>query len=90
MDDFFQQPPMQRTMVALIDYSSVCGNVWSDALLMKMSHRGIPVKWCRWIRAMAVNRLTLVKLNGVRSRTVTLNQLSHSDRSCRRSFSFST
>ena len=35
--DGFQQSPMQRTIVALINYSRACDYVWRDALLMTMS-----------------------------------------------------
>ena len=67
-----QQSPMQRTVVALVDYSRAYDKVWRDALLMEMSQKGIPSHMLRCIQALLSNRQTWVIFNGVRSRTVTL------------------
>ena len=39
ISDGFRQSPMQRTVVALIDYSRAYDNVWRDALFMKTSRK---------------------------------------------------
>ena len=72
ISDGFQQSPVQRTVVALIDYSRTYDKVWRDALLMKMSQKGIRCDMVLWIQAWLSNRLTWVTFDGVRSRTVTL------------------
>ena len=41
-----QQSSMQRTVVALTDYSRAYDKVWRDALLMKMSQKAFQVTWC--------------------------------------------
>ena len=74
ISDGSQQSPMQHTVVALIDYSRAYDKVWRDALLMKMSHKGIPSHVVRWIQAWLSNRLTWVTFDGARSQTVTLKQ----------------
>ena len=72
--DGFHQLPMQRTVVALIDYSTAYGKFWRDALLIKISQKGIQCHVVRWIHARLSIRLSLVMFDGVRSRTVTLKR----------------
>ena len=44
--DGFRQSSMQRTMVALIDYSWAYDKEWRDALLMNMFKKALQVTWC--------------------------------------------
>ena len=60
ISDGFQQYPIQRIVVALIDYARACDKVWRDALLMKMSQKGISSHMVRWIKALLSIRLTWV------------------------------
>ena len=74
ISDLVQQSPMQRTVVTLINYSRACDKVWSVALLMEMSQKGIPSHMVLWIHSWLSNRLTWVTVDGVRSRTEALKQ----------------
>ena len=74
LSDGFQPSPMQRTVLALIDYSRAYDKVWKDALLKKMSQKGIPSHMVWRIQARLSNRLIWVTFDGVRSRTMTLKQ----------------
>ena len=74
MSDGFQQSPMQRTVVAHIDYSRAYDKVRIDALLMKMSQKGIPSHMVRLMHAWQFNRLTWMSFDGAKSRSVTLKQ----------------
>ena len=74
ISDGFQKKPMQRTVLALIDYSRAYDKVWRDALLLKMSQLDIPTRLIRWVQAWLSNRLTWVTFDGEKSKTVTLKQ----------------
>ena len=74
ISDVFQQSPMQRAVVAHFDYSRAYNKVRRDALLMKMSQKGIPSGMVRWIQAWLSDRLTWVTFDGVRSRTENMKQ----------------
>ena len=65
---------MQRTIVALIDYSRSYDKVWRDALLLRMSQKSIPSHMVQWIQAWLSNRMTWMTIDGVRSQNVTLKQ----------------
>ena len=74
ISDGFQSKPMQRTLLALIDYSRAYDRVWRDALLLKMSQQGIPSRIVRWVQAWLSNRLAWVTFDGEKSKPVTLKQ----------------
>ena len=74
MSDGLQQSPKQHTVVALIDYSMAYDKVWRDALLTKISQKGIPRQMVQWIQAWQPNRLTQVTIDGVINQSVTLKQ----------------
>ena len=65
---------MQRTVMALIDYSRAYDKVWRDALFFKMQQMGVPTKMLRWVQAWLSNRLTWVTFDGEKSKTVILKQ----------------
>ena len=58
ISDEFQQVPMQRTVMALIDYFRAYDKVWRNALLFKLQQMGVPTKMLRWVQAWLSNRLT--------------------------------
>ena len=70
----FQCKPMQRTLLALIDYSRAYDKVWRDALLLKMSEQGVPNRLIRWVQCWLSNRLSWVTFDGEKSQTVTMKQ----------------
>ena len=74
ISDGFQHVPMQRTVMALIDYSRAYDKVWQDALLFKMQQMGVPTKMLRWVQVWLSNRLTWVTFDGEKSKTVILKQ----------------
>ena len=47
ISDGLQQSQIQHTVLALIDFSSTHDNVWRDALLVKLSPKGIPSQMVR-------------------------------------------
>ena len=74
ISDGFQQSPLLRAIVAHIVCSRAYSKVWRDALLMRMSHKGIPSQMVWWIQAWLSNHLTRVTFDEFRCRTVTLKQ----------------
>ena len=74
ISDGFQHVPMQRTVMALIDYSRAYDKVWRDALLFKIQQMGVPNKMLRWVQAWLSNRLTWVTFDAEKSKTVILKQ----------------
>ena len=58
ISDGFQHVTMQRTVMALIDYSRAYDKMWQNALLFKMQQMGVPTKMLRWVQAWLSNRLT--------------------------------
>ena len=74
ISDGSKQSPLQRTVVGLIDYSKAYEDVCRDALLMKMSKKGIPSHMVLWNQVWLSNRLIWVMLDGDRSRISTMMQ----------------
>ena len=70
----FQRVPMQRTVMALIDYSRTYGKVWLDVFLFKMQQMGVPTKMIQWVQARLFNRLNWMTFNGEQSKMVILKQ----------------
>jgi hypothetical protein len=59
---------MERTMLALFDYSKAFDTVRRSALLKKMGEMGVPERFRRWVRGWLVNRTARVRVEEDRSR----------------------
>ena len=51
IEDGFQQRPMQRSVLTLLDFSKASDTVWREKLLLHMLNTGIPPTFIRWIRS---------------------------------------
>ena len=71
VEDGFQQRPMQRSVLTLLDFSKAYDTVWREKLLLHMPNTGIPPTFIRWIRSF---------LNDRRGRVQLLNAFSSSQR----------
>ena len=75
ISDGLQQSPMQRTVLAHIDYRRAYDIVRKDASLSKISQNGIPSHMARRIHIGPLsNRLTWITFHGARSPAITLTQ----------------
>ena len=71
IEDGFQQCPMKRSVLTLLDFSKAYDTVWREKLLLHMLNTGIPPTFIRWIRSF---------LNDRRGRVQLLNAFSSSQR----------
>ena len=71
VEEGFQQRPMQRSVLTLLDFSKAYDTVWREKLLLHMLNTGIPPTFNRWIRSF---------LNDRRGRVQLLNAFSSSQR----------
>ena len=71
IEDGFQQRPMKRSVLTLLDFSKAYDTVWREKLLLHMLNTGIPPTFIRWIRSF---------LNDRRGRVQLLNAFSSSQR----------
>ena len=74
ISDGFQRIPMQRMVMALIDYSRAYDKVWRNALFFKIQQMGTPTKRIRRVQTWLSNRLTWMTFDGEKSKTVNLKQ----------------
>ena len=51
IEDGFQQRPVQRSVLTLLDFSKAYDTVWREKLLLHMLNTGIPPTFIRWIRS---------------------------------------
>ena len=51
MEDGFQQRPMKRSILTLLDFSKAYNTVWREKLLLHMLNTGIPPTFIRWIHS---------------------------------------
>ena len=73
ISDGFQRVPMQRTVMALIDFSKAYDKVRRNAL-SKMQQIGASTKRIQWVQAWLSNRLRWVTFDCKKSKTVILKQ----------------
>lgn len=45
IEDGLQNKPMQRSVIALLDFSKAYDTVWKEKLLLSMHEKGIPLKY---------------------------------------------
>ena len=74
IEDGFQQKPMLRSILVLLDFSKAYDTVWQERLLLSMIDRGVPLTIIRWLRSFLLNRQAKVRFNGVLGRSRKMNQ----------------
>ena len=65
IEDGFQQRPMQRSVLTLLDFSKAYGIIWREKLLLHMLNTGVPPTFIRWIRSFLTDRRGRVQLFNV-------------------------
>ena len=72
--DDFQQRPMKRSVLTLLDFSKAYDTVWREKLLLYMLNIGIPSPFICWIRSFLNDRRARVQLFNVLSSSRRLTQ----------------
>ena len=62
IEDGFQQRPMQRSFLTLLDFSKAYDTVWREKLLHHMLNTGIPPIFIHWIYSFLIDRRGRVQL----------------------------
>ena len=65
IEDGFQQRPVQRSVLTLLDFSKAYDTVWREKLLLHMLNTGIPLTFIRWIRSFLTDHRGRVQLFNV-------------------------
>ena len=65
IEDGFQQRPMQRSVLTLLDFSKAYDTVWREKLLLHMLDTGIPSTFFQWIQSFFNDRMARVQLFNV-------------------------
>ena len=65
IEDGFQQRPMQRSVLTLLDFSKAYNTVWREKLLLHMLDIGIPSTFVRWIQSFFNDHRARVQLFNV-------------------------
>ena len=66
--------PMNRTVLATIDFSKAYDKVWRDGLLWKMQKKGLPKTLIRWTQGWLSNRQAFVTFGDSKSEKTLLRQ----------------
>ena len=74
IEDGFQCPKMERSVLVLLDFSKAFDTVWREKLLLSLNDMGIPVQILQWLREFLRNRTAKVRFNGTLSRSVPMHQ----------------
>ena len=74
IEDGFQQKPIQRAVMVLLDYSKAFDTVWRQRLLLSMADKGVPIDYVVWINSFLQNRQARVRLHGATSNSTKLQQ----------------
>ena len=74
ISDSFQKPKMERTVLALIDFSKAYDTVWRDGLLWKLLEKGVSGTMVRWTQNWLRNRLNFVTVGDAQSQKVCYRQ----------------
>ena len=64
-EDGFQQRPIQRSVLTLLDVSKAYNTVWREKLLLRMLNTGIPPTFIRWIHSFLIHHRRRVQLFSV-------------------------
>ena len=73
-DQLHSREQSKLTICTFFDYEKAYDKVWRDGLLYKMARLGVPKRFLRYTRHFLSGRITTVKVNGVRSKTIRLNE----------------
>ena len=74
IEDGFQMPEMNRSVLVLLDYSKAFDTVWRERLLLSMADKGVPLQIIRWIFSFLQNRQAHVRLHNKLSSSKHLRQ----------------
>ena len=74
IDDGFQKPKMERSVLVLLDFSAAFDTVWRQKLLLYMLDTGVPHAYVKWLFQFLNNRQARVKFNGSISNSRQLHQ----------------
>ena len=74
IEDGFQMPEMNRSVLVLLDYSKAFDTVWRERLLLSMADKGVPLQIIRWIFSFLQNRQARVRLHNELSSSKHLRQ----------------
>ena len=73
-EDSFQQPPMQSSVLTLLDISKAYDTVWRKKLLLNMLDAGIPSTFIWWLRSFLNDHRARVQLFSVFGSSCRFNQ----------------
>ena len=73
-EDSFQQPPMQSSVLTLLDISKAYDTVWRKKLLLNMLDAGIPSTFIRWLSSFFNDHRARVQLFNVCGSRCRFNQ----------------
>ena len=65
---------MQRSVIALLDFSKAYDTVWREKLLLSMYQKGVPLMYIKWLYAFLQNRQAKVRFNNELSNSRTMQQ----------------
>ena len=74
IEDGFQQRPMQRSFLTLLDFSKAYDTVWREKLLLHMLNTGIPPTFVRWVCSFLIDRRVRAQLFNVFSSSCRFTQ----------------
>ena len=74
IEDGFQKPKMERSVLVLLDFSAAFDTVWRQKLLLTMLNTGVPHAYVKWLFHFLNNRQARVKFNGAISNSRKLHQ----------------
>ena len=63
IEDGFQQQPMHRSVIVLLDFSKAYDTVWRQKLLLSMADKGIPLQYIKWLSKFLSDRQARVRFN---------------------------
>ena len=74
IEDAFQQSPMKRSVLALLDFSKAYDTVWKERLLISMHEKGVPLLYVKWLASFLQNRQARVRFNNILSDSRVMRQ----------------
>jgi hypothetical protein len=74
IEDGFQEKPMKRSVLVMLDYSKAYDKVWQQKLLLTLEDKGVPMKMIRWIEAFLRNRTARVRFQDATSKARVMRQ----------------
>ena len=74
IENGFQKPKMERSVLVLLDFSAAFDTVWRQKLLLTMLNTGVPHAYVKWLYQFLNNRQARVKFNGTTSSSHQLRQ----------------